>query len=378
MNYFAEAEDALRRALELSPGEARVTFSLATIIQSRGRPAEAIQIFDAALALGADNAETRYQRSFGYFSQGYFSGAAIDDYDMRWQAETFPSNWREFPQSLWQGEDLAGKKILLWAEQGIGDHIIFSSVVPALVGEGASVMVECDPRLKPLFARSFKGAEIVACEEMPALATQSPDIDFQIPLASMCLRRRAAQEDGFPMGRYLEPDTDLKEKIKARMDAEAGGRPLIGIAWRSARAKIGPLKSMPLDMWGPILTGREALFVNLQYGETNEEVAEAINTTGADIYTDPDIDRFDDLEGFAALVDCLDLVVTTSNVTAHFAGGLGKPCVQALQKSPIWYWGLEATPIAFYASVDRIWQEEENKWGDVIAKISALLDENLS
>lgn len=132
---------------------------------------------------------------------------------------------------------------------------------------------------------------------------------------------------------------------------------------------------MPLEEWAPILQRRDALFVNLQYGETDAEIADAIRATGADIYTDPEIDRFNDFEGLTALIDGLDLVVTTSNVTAHFAGALAKPCLLALQVTPLWYWGMAAEPIPLYASVERFWQGRENIWTDVAGNIAARLDE---
>ena len=132
---------------------------------------------------------------------------------------------------------------------------------------------------------------------------------------------------------------------------------------------------MPLEKWGPILEGRDALFVNLQYGETETEIATAMRATGAEIYTDPEIDRFNDFEGLAALIDGLDLVVTTSNVTAHFAGALAKPCLLALQVTPLWYWGMAAAPTPLYASVERFWQGRENIWTDVAGDIAARLDE---
>ena len=132
---------------------------------------------------------------------------------------------------------------------------------------------------------------------------------------------------------------------------------------------------MPLEEWGPIFKGRDALFVNLQYGETEPEIAAAMGATGAEIYTDPEIDRFNDFEGLAALIDGLDLVVTTSNVTAHFAGALAKPCLLALQVTPLWYWGMANQPIPLYASVERFWQGRENIWTDVAGDIAARLDE---
>ena len=370
LSRFAEAEDAMRQALALNPaGDARLTVSLASVVESRGRIDEAIALYDQALALDPGNADTIYKRCLCRFAKGDFAGAQ-SDYECRWDANTFVSEFRTRPEPGWQGEDLTGRRLLIWAEQGVGDHIIYLGSLPALIGDGGECVFECDERLVSLFARSLPGAKIV-----PSGQTQPTDFDFQVPAASLTLQSRIRFPGQYPLGRYLNPDPGRSAEIRDRPQNAAAGRPRIGIAWRSSRVEVGPWKSMPLDQWGSILAGREALFVNLQYGETEPEIAEAMTATGAEIYTDPDIDRFNDFEALAALIDGLDLVVTTSNVTAHFAGALGKPCLLALQVTPLWYWGIADEPIPLFGSVDRFWQSEENAWTDAAGRIAARLDE---
>jgi hypothetical protein len=257
----------------------------------------------------------------------------VEDYECRWDSDSFVSEFQTRPEPRWQGEDLNGKRLLVWAEQGVGDHIIYLGSLPALLADrGGNWVFECDQRLVSLFARSEPGAEIVAAGQ-----AHKTEFDFQIPAASLTLQSRIRHPGQYPLGRYLSPDPERAAGISARLQDAAQGRPLIGIAWRSSRQMVGPWKSMPLEEWAPIFKGRDALFVNLQYGETEPEIAAAMGATGAEIYTDPEIDRFNDFEGLAALIDGLDLVVTTSNVTAHFAGALAKPCLLALQVTPLWY-----------------------------------------
>ena len=138
---------------------------------------------------------------------------------------------------------------------------------------------------------------------------------------------------------------------------------------------MGPHKSMPLDRWAPILAIPGAAFVNLQYGDTDAEIAAARAASGAVIHTDPDLDRFDDLDGLAALIDAVDLVLTTSNVTAHIAGALGKPGWAALQRVPLWYWGMEGERSIFYPSLRLIRQREAGTWAPVARVIADALRE---
>jgi Flp pilus assembly protein TadD len=378
LSRFAEAEDALRRALALSPApDPRLTVALASVVQSLGRIDEAIVLFDQALLLDPDNADIIYKRCLCHFAKGNFAAAA-QDYECRWQSDNFAGAAQTRPEPGWQGEDLKGKRLLVWAEQGVGDHIIYLGSLPALLAGtgddlgndlGGTCVFECDQRLVSLFARSLPGTEIVATGQ----ARQS-GFDYQIAAASLTLQSRIRFPHQYPLGRYLSPDAERAAEISERLQDAARGRPLIGIAWRSSRHKVGPWKSMPLEQWGPIFKGRDALFVNLQYGETGPEIAAAMGATGAEIYTDPEIDRFDDFEGLAALIDGLDLLVTTSNVTAHFAGALAKPCLLALQVTPLWYWGMAAEPMPLYASMERFWQARENHWTDVAGKIAGHLD----
>jgi len=372
LSRFAEAEDAMRRALSLATAtDTRLTVSLASVVQSLGRIDEAIALFDQALLLDPSNADFIYKRCLCRFAKGDFAAAA-EDYECRWASDSFVSEFQHRPEPSWQGEDLNGKRLLVWAEQGVGDHIIYLGSLPALMAGGGTCVFKCDERLVSLFNRSLSGIAIVPSGQT---GLEKSHFDFQIAAASLTLQSRIRHPDQYSLGRYLSPDPDRAAGISSRLQDAAGGRPLIGIAWRSSRQKVGPWKSMPLEKWGPILEGRDALFVNLQYGETETEIATAMRATGAEIYTDPEIDRFNDFEGLAALIDGLDLVVTTSNVTAHFAGALAKPCLLALQVTPLWYWGMAAAPTPLYASVERFWQGRENIWTDVAGDIAARLDE---
>ena len=129
-------------------------------------------------------------------------------------------------------------------------------------------------------------------QKAPAAPEVDPDaIDFQIPMASLMGRLDDWPNSFVPRSPYLIPDPDQRDIFENRLRDVARGRPLIGIAWRSARKKRGPLKSLPLADWTPILADRDALFINLQYGDTDDEIAAAGRLTGAEIYTDPSLDR---------------------------------------------------------------------------------------
>lgn len=176
-----------------------------------------------------------------------------------------------------------------------------------------------------------------------------------------------------PNKRYLETDPRLVESWQKLLE-EFGDDPKIGISWRSSVERIDPRKSLPIELWGPILNKREAVFVNLQYGDTDAELNELKLKLGVKVYTDPDLDRYNDIEGLASLIDSLDLIITTSNIVPHLAAALGKPCWLMLQKVPIWYWGLEGTGNLFYPSIHCYRQESSNNWSTVVDEVAADLD----
>ena len=113
-----------------------------------------------------------------------------------------------------------------------------------------------------------------------------------------------------------------------------------------------------------------ATFVNLQYGDTDDDVDKAARLSGARIYTDPGLDRFTDLDGLAAMTAALDQVITTSNITPMIAGAVGVPCWIMLRKSAYWYWGTAATQSPFFASVKCYRQSTPGEWEDVIEQLA--------
>ncbi len=157
--------------------------------------------------------------------------------------------------------------------------------------------------------------------------------------------------------------------------AEASSGPKVGISWYSKGSPVALKKSRPLSEWRPILSLTGPLFVNLQYGDSEEEFEAACRTHGAEGYCDPELDRKDDLEGLCALMDSLDLVITVSNVTAHFAAALGKPCWVLLGSDPLWHWGAHPERAPFYPSVRTFRVSWTVGWDDIIRKAAQRLAE---
>lgn len=174
---------------------------------------------------------------------------------------------------------------------------------------------------------------------------------------------------------FLIADRDVTARQRQQLEARAAGRPLVGLSWRSRNADYGAPKSLELMDLLPLLRP-DIFWVDLQYGDTSADRAAAA-AAGAEVWRDPHVDPLRDMDAAAAQTAALDLVITTSNTTAHLAGALGVP-VWLLLPAPgyglLWYWFLDRTDSPFYPSARCFRQSRAGDWTGVIKAVGAALD----
>ncbi len=334
------AEESLvfyREALRLDPKFARVWHNLGYSFAHLGRLDEAVSAYDSALSL-VDNAheriESRHSRSLGLVGMGRLE-EGFAEYEVRHSPEFRAWLLHYTKAPVWRGEPLDGKRILIVGEQGLGDELMFANVLPDVaraVGETGKLQIAVDPRLVPIFKRSFPGAEVGdyddgKLEGKPVRvfpwARANGDPDFYAPMGTPLSIFRKHVTD-FPKAAFLKSDSDKRDAFRARL-REIGPGPYVGICWRSMvmGAKRGKYYSA-LDAWGPILSTPGVTFVNLQYGEVSAELARASEKFGVPIHALGDLNLKDDLDGAAALTDACDLVISAPTAAAAMAGALGR------------------------------------------------------
>ena len=277
---------------------------------------------------------------------------------------------RPFEQPAWDGGPLDGKTLLVWSEQGVGDEIMFASLLPEIIAQAGQVLIECESRLVPLFARSFPTADVFARTDPPHRRLRDKTIDVQCAAGDACrwLRR---DRDAFENPRaFLRAETALVRERRAAYQAHGGGAK-IGIAWRSRTPLWGTIKSAPLECWAPILRTPGATWINLQYGDCEQEFAKIDKQLGVKIHQDSEVDQFADLDRFAAQVAALDLVVSTSNTAAHMAGALGVPTLLLLPSVPDWRWQVEGDAALWYPDMKIFRQKTRGDWSAPIAAAAA-------
>ncbi len=370
-----EAADSFLCAERLNPKFANAQIGLGMVADAAGSPDEAVRRFDLAIESTPDS-PARYNRALALLRHGRLADGWCA-YEWRWTSPVFKVAPRHQKIPRWRGEPLAGKKILVWGEQGVGDEIIFATMIPDLIERGAEVTLECEPRLAPLFRRSWPAVKVVEEPRAPALATRHKGIQLQTASGSLgeFLRTDFAS---FPKReRLLEPDRVRAETLRNDLLANSKTMPklLVGISWISNTPMAAAQKSTRLAEWAPILKHSNVCFVDLQYGDTAAERADAERSLGVRIVHPASVDLTKDLDGVAALTIACDLVISVSNTTVHLAGAVGAP-VWALVPPPAvqpWYWftGREDSP--WYDSVRLFRPAANESWSDVIKRAAAEL-----
>ncbi len=359
-----------RLALSSRPDFVPALVNLGAALADNGQPRAAIAPYDRAIALEADNATARWNRALARLLTGDFAGG-WQDYAWRWQTSDFRARRRHLPQPLWRGEDLAGQRILLWSEQGIGDEIMFLGLAGELLAAGAQVALECDARLVPLAARAMPRIETVARRDVADRRTASADFAFQAPTGDLLRWLRPNAAAIRPLGGYLRADPARTAAQRARHGLS--GQRVAGLSWHSANRLAGARRSIPVRQLAPLLDVPGWRFVDLQYGNRQQDRAELARTSSHGLIHDPAIDAMADLDGWAAEIAAVDVVVSIDNSAVHLAAALGKPVLLLLPTAPDWRWGEAGERSSWYATVRLLRQERAGVWEEPIARAAQLL-----
>lgn len=373
MHRFEEAVAAYTRAIELNPSYAEAWMGRG-LTKSRLRDLSgAAQDYDQAIALRPTYDEAFFNRGHVYLEHYDFAKGWVD-YEHRFGMPSLGiANLPDIP--VWQGEPLPAStgKLLVRGEQGLGDQIIFASVLPELLSAVPQVCLQLEPRLVPLFQRSFPDVEVLSRDKKPPV-----DVAAQICVGSLpqYFRKDVAAFAGATMP-YLKADA---EKTAAFRKALApNGERVIGLNWRSFRNKYANEKSMGLLDMAPFFNLPGCTVVNLQYGDVKDEIR-AAEAAGLHFNKAVTIDLTKDIDGVSSLVDACDVLVSTSNTTVHIAGALGKPVLLMLpyRSGKLWYWSeAKGEGSLWYPSIRTFHQDAQGDWASTINAVKKALVEKV-
>jgi tetratricopeptide (TPR) repeat protein len=335
----AEALPFLDEALRLKPGAGGALYAHANALYDLGDFDRAIADYEAALSdlAEADRDRVRVAMAFARLAKGDVA-RGWEDYRARLSPNAakpvvFKTDAKPWPFDPDESPDaLKGRSLALYAEQGLGDEVMFANVVPDVLdalGQAGRLVLVVEARLAPLFARAFPTARVIAHRTWSEggltfrEAAADPDCELWAPMAAP-LRRLRRQASDFPDGPYLKPDPARVAHWR-KVLAERPGRK-VGILWKSLKLQGERLRQFaPFDLWAPVLKTPGVTIVNLQYGDCAEELAHAREAFGVEVWQPPGIDLKDGLDDVAALTCALDLTVGFANATINLAGACGAP-----------------------------------------------------
>ncbi len=352
----SDAITAFRGALRLNYPPAHCNLGVALLLS--GEFDAAADELAKAIAINPDDAVAHWNRALLLLLRGDWA-AAWPEYEWRWRWNQFPSRPRNFRQPQWQGEEMAGRTILLHAEQGFGDTIQFIRYLPLVAARGPKIVVEIQPELLPLFRQLPGDQKWVCCGEV------LPEFDRHCPLASLPGLFGTTPQTIPRQSPPLRADEQRIAFWRERM-GPTSGKLRVGIAWAGRTTFNGDrTRSLQLEQLREVLAIGNIEFCSLQYGPPSQR----IHDLGFD---DRLIDlgsHFRDFADTAAVMSLCDLIITTDTSVPHLAGAMGRPVWVMLQYVPDWRWMLDREDSPWYPTARLMRQESAGNWDLVVARV---------
>ena len=352
------ATEAYRDAIKLDPKMRAAYVDLGFVLYGLGELSEAADCFARLRAMEPDSAEATVNLGLIHLLQGNLA-AGWGEYESRWKVGV--GDDRKLLQRRWKGEPLGGERILLYAEQGLGDTMQFVRYVPLVAERGGEVVLEVQPALHGLLAGTDGASRVIRRGEM------LPEFTWQCPLMSLPLAL-GTQLDTIPARvPYIVPDAARVEAWRERLQKNTRR---VGLAWAGNPGHPRDrLRSIPLEYLVPLLNVAGTTFYSLQFGAGSEQVKQLPPAVRF-------IDLGDELKDFAnvaAIVANLDLVISIDSAVAHLAGALGKPIWILLNKGCDWRWFLEREDSPWYPTSRLFRQTTPGEWEEVVKNIEIAL-----
>ena len=364
------------KAIELKPDCAEAYFNCAVALNELKRFDESLASYDKAIELKSDYAEAYFNKSLLLLSlQDFENGWQL--YDWRWKNKNFESTYLSSSKpKLINIESAYNKKLLIWGEQGVGDQVLYSSMLDQLLSIAPSSQIFLDKRLLPLLHRSFPQGKFID----KSLPIKDIEHDEHLPIADLGKYLRTCNSD-FDITRrhYLLADQQRVKKIGSSLISNK--KFICGVTWHSKVKKIGAEKSIELEDLLPVLILEDIAFVSLQYGNIQKQLGEFNKKYNINILECDSVDNFYDLDGHAALIEACDFVITISNTSAHMAGAIGKETYLMCPsgKGLLWYWSNQKNGNSFwYPSIKIYEQNAPGQWFDVIQKIKLAIEKKIN
>lgn len=353
-----EAIEMFKEAEKGAPDNVDIINNIASMYVGHGTTDQGIEYTGKALALNENHASANWNRALVMLESGNYE-EGWKRYDWGYKSDELGEQKRknkqyyiDYPQ--WDGTK--GQNVVVYGEQGIGDEIMFASMIPDILKD-CNVIYDCHPRLADIMRNSFdipvygtrKDSEI----EWPKIYP----IDAKLALGSLGQFYRNTKES-FPKVPYLKADPKLIQKYKKKL----GPGMHVGVSWLGGTVKTQThLRRIPLDIFkGMFVSGVN--FISLQYNEDADKDAAYL---GIDHWKE----TLDDYDETAGLINALDLIITVPQSIMHLAGSMGVPCWILTPFKHTWQMGVYGEDLPWYGSTKTYWQYEDENWEPIIKRV---------
>ena len=361
LGRYAEAVEAHDRALAATPQHPGAWLHRGRALVALKRTDEALASYGRAGALRRGDPDVEFSESLALLARGdYRQGFA--KYEARWRRTGMPEQ-KSRGRPLWRGEyPLAGKTVLLHAEQGLGDTIQFARYVPVLAAGGPKqIVLEVQSELTALLARLDGGATVIARGDAV------PPFDVHCPLGSLPLAMGTDVSSVPAPIPYLSADDVALAKWSARLDALK--RPRVALAWAGSASHYNDRnRSIPFARLAPLLS-LPASFISIQR-ELRGDDAERLAAEQRMAHVGDELENFTDT---AAVMALCDLVISADTAVAHLAGAMGRPLWVLIPFAPDWRWSLEGETSPWYPAARLFRQNALGDWDAAIARVADAL-----
>jgi tetratricopeptide (TPR) repeat protein len=357
LNRLEEAVSSFEKAIAIRSNYAEAHTNLGSALQKLNRIEESLASYDRAIAIRPDHADTYFNKALILLLDGQFeTGWKLNEF--RWKTTSKKLEFRAFNQPLWLGsQSLAGKTILLHAEQGLGDTIQFCPYTKSVKALGASVLLEVPKPLMGLL-KQLEGVDILI-----ESGSTLPAFDYHCPLMSLPLAFKTNLENIPNPEAYLTNSADQREVWSQRLGTKV--KPRVGIVWSGNPSHNNDRnRSLSLErLTQQLPTVFEYVSLQKDIADSDREMLEVrkIKFFGENLH---------DFSDTAALCDLMDIVISVDTSVAHLAGALGKATWVLLPYAPDWRWMLDRDSSPWYASVKLYRQSHDMNWGPVLNLIA--------
>jgi tetratricopeptide (TPR) repeat protein len=372
MGRYTDAKIKIQMALKLDPLCADAHHNLAVNYSHLGDSLAAISSLKKAVKNASPENASKSETMLGMellrtlnFKNGW---PALES---RWNAEQ-DSTFINTSKPQW-GPTRKDDRVFLWEEQGLGDLVMYSSLIEELRNSVGQLIFQVDQRLIPLFQRSFS-------EDIRFIAPQRKifelEYDSHIPIGSLPLHFRPSLKSfEKTSGRYLQHNAELTKKIKNKLQKD-DKREIYGISWRGGSLKhtVNKNKSIELESLVKIFNHEKVQLVSLQYGDTSQELTTLAKNHGINVISVNEICNLQDIDGLASLICACDQVVSMDNTTVFLAGALGRPTNVLVPFTSDWRWGPNLRQSYWHSSLRQYKQKKVHDWSYPLKHLKMDLD----